>query len=207
MLPSLSPGIIIAVSCCMMKLLPLLCLILLAAASCTSSKKSRRSNVLNPPPAQTKTEATPPENTKSTPSAKTALTLDQPLDIDRGAFIRYAKTFLGTSYKYGSADPAKGFDCSGFLYYIFRHYNVKPPRSSYNYEHVGREVGIQKAQPGDLILFRGENSRKIGHIGIITSTGNTLNFIHAAGTGTGVIISPFSGYYKKQFVKIIRVLQ
>lgn len=133
--------------------------------------------------------------------------MDQPLDIDRRELVRYAKTFLGTPYKYGASDPEKGFDCSGFLYYIFQHYHVKPPRSSYNYEHVGQTVSLQKALPGDLILFRGEHSSRIGHIGIITSNKEELSFIHAAGSGTGVIMSTFSGYYKRQFVKVIRVLK
>ncbi len=179
----------------------------LALASCSSSKKSNRSNVLSTPPAPVKAGTTPAGDEADATPAKTAISMDRPLNIDRKEFISYAKTFLGTPYKYGSADPEKGFDCSGFLYYIFRHYNVKPPRSSYNYEHVGREVSILKAQPGDLILFRGENSRRIGHIGIITSANDALQFIHAAGTGTGVIISSFAGYYKKQFVKVIRVLR
>ncbi|WP_300601439.1 C40 family peptidase [Niabella sp.] len=158
-------------------------------------------------PASNATTTDPPEQTNRIPDAPISVSMDRPLHIDRKEFTAYAKTFLGTPYKYGSADPDKGFDCSGFLYHIFQHYHVKSPRSSYNYEYVGQEVSLQHALPGDLILFRGENSRRIGHIGIITSNKIPLSFIHAAGTGTGVIISTFSGYYQKQFVKIIRVLE
>lgn len=158
-------------------------------------------------PASSAATAQPSEQAIHIPDAPTALSLDRPLAIDRREFTAYATTFLGVPYKYGSADPDKGFDCSGFLYHIFRHYHVKSPRSSYNYEHVGKEISPQKALPGDLILFRGENSRRIGHIGIIIANKEPLSFIHAAGSGTGVIISTFSGYYKKQFVKIIRVLK
>ncbi|SDC69405.1 NlpC/P60 family protein [Niabella drilacis] len=174
--------------------------VLLISGSCGSSKKSTSSNRPVPAPGST---ATPREVT----GPRAALSMNQPLDIDREELVRYAKTFLGTPYKYGASDPQKGFDCSGFLYYLFRHYQVKPPRSSYDYEHVGQAVSIQKALPGDLILFRGEHSSRIGHIGMITSAKDPLSFIHAAGSGTGVIISTFSGYYKRQFVKIIRVLQ
>ncbi|MGJ7031919.1 C40 family peptidase [Niabella hirudinis] len=173
---------------------------LLILGSCASSKKSSHSNLLTNAPDGT---ATPHEAA----APKAALSMNQPLDINREELVRYAKTFLGTPYKYGAADPQKGFDCSGFLYYLFRHYHVKPPRSSYDYEHVGQTVSIQKALPGDLILFRGEHSSRIGHIGMITSGKEPLSFIHAAGSGTGVIISTFSGYYKRQFVKVIRVLQ
>ncbi|MCD2425172.1 C40 family peptidase [Niabella pedocola] len=187
--------------------LRLLLILLLALSACTASKKGRRSPAPVNTPASGSATANPSEQGTRTPDATMALSMDRPLPIDRREFTAYAKTFLGTPYKYGSADPGKGFDCSGFLYHIFRHYHVKSPRSSYDYEYVGTAVSPQKALPGDLILFRGENSRRIGHIGIITSNKEPLNFIHAAGSGTGVIISTFSGYYKKQFVKIIRVLQ
>ncbi|MCF3109959.1 C40 family peptidase [Niabella sp. CC-SYL272] len=175
--------------------------LLLFLSACTASKKTRQSAAPNA------AVTDPSEPSRPMPDMPAALSIDRPLPIDRKAFIAYAKSFLGTPYKYGSADPDKGFDCSGFLYHIFQHYRVKSPRSSYNYEHAGREISPQKALPGDLILFRGENSRRIGHIGIITATEAPLSFIHAAGTGSGVIISTFSGYYKKQFVKIIRVLE
>src|SRR5689334_1669693 len=44
--------------------------------------------------------------------------------------ITYAQTFKGVRYKYASADPVKGFDCSGFVLYVFKHFHVNVPRSS-----------------------------------------------------------------------------
>lgn len=135
------------------------------------------------------------------------LTMDKPLDIDRKEFINYASRFLNVPYVYASSDPAKGFDCSGFLYYVFLHFNVKAPRSSYNYENVGKNISREKALPGDLVLFTtASDTTKIGHIGIVTETAPKLSFIHAS-TSRGIIISPVSGYWEKYFVKVIRILK
>lgn len=166
--------------------------------SCSSSRQGGKTNVL--------TERNKSESATSATPSKPMLPMDQPLDINRGEFISYAKKFVSVPYLYASSDPAKGFDCSGFLFYIFKHFNVKSPRSSYDYEHVGKKVDVKKAQPGDLILFTASDTTKIGHIGIITETRPQVSFIHAS-TAKGVIISPLSGYYLQHFVKITSVLK
>lgn len=183
--------------------------LLVALYSCSGARKSQKVNVLEQAPAADEhhTEVSIPEKEHHTNNTATNLSMDQPLHINRYDFVNYAKTLLGIPYKYGSADPDKGVDCSGLLYYIFQHYHVKSPRSSYDYENVGREVSVKNALPGDLILFTGENSRKIGHIGIVTENKDLVKFIHAPGSGTVVTIGQLSGYFEKHFVKIIRVLQ
>ncbi|MFT3902091.1 MAG: C40 family peptidase [Niabella sp.] len=175
----------------------LVCFVAILLASCSGSRKAHRGAPAVQQPA------------KPTPGAKERPVryLDQPVDLDRNEFVGYAKRFLGTPYKYASADPAKGFDCSGLLYHVFGHFNIKTPRASYDYEHLGQEVSATKARTGDLILFTGEKSNKVGHIGIVTDNGNGgLNFIHAS-TSRGVIISKLSGYYQQHFVKVIRILE
>lgn len=176
-------------------------------SSCASSKKSHKVNVLYASKSniQISTKTEDPK-AKTSASPKPMLHIEKPLDIDRKEFINYAKGFLNVPYLYASSDPAKGFDCSGFLFHVFKYFNVKAPRSSYNYENVGKDILVEKSKPGDLILFTASDSTKIGHIGIITDTSPKLSFIHAS-TGKGVIISPLSGYYQKHFVKVIRVLK
>jgi cell wall-associated NlpC family hydrolase len=44
--------------------------------------------------------------------------------------VTFARTLTGTPYKYGSTDPAQGFDCSGFVTYVFNHFGIVVPRSS-----------------------------------------------------------------------------
>ena len=124
--------------------------------------------------------------------------------------ISFAQTFKGTPYKYASANPAKGFDCSGFVMYVFNHFNVSVPRSSYDYTKIGKEVELKSAQPGDVILFTGSNAqvRRVGHVGIITQGGDDLQFIHASsGKAYSVVETSFTPHYQKRFMKIVRVLQ
>jgi cell wall-associated NlpC family hydrolase len=123
--------------------------------------------------------------------------------------IAYAKTLIGVPYKYASTNPAVGFDCSGFITYVFNHFNITVPRSSIDFTHVGTEIEYSSAKPGDLILFTGTDStiRTVGHMGIIVNNDNgQISFIHStSGKANGVVITPFERYYKGRFVKVIRV--
>jgi cell wall-associated NlpC family hydrolase len=126
-----------------------------------------------------------------------------------GVLIVYAKKLLGTPYLYGSADPSRGFDCSGFITYVFKHFNIEVPRSSVDFTNEGGWVALENAKPGDLILFTGTDStvRRVGHMGIITSNiDGDIQFIHStSGKARGVVISDMKDYYQSRFVKVIRI--
>jgi cell wall-associated NlpC family hydrolase len=129
-------------------------------------------------------------------------------DVAASDLVAYAKTLIGTPYLYASTDPAKGFDCSGFITYVFNHFNIKVPRSSIDFTDVNDEVSLEQARPGDLVLFTGTDpaSREVGHMGIIISNGVPASFIHStSGKQYGVTITPLNEYYMKRFVKVIRV--
>ena len=122
--------------------------------------------------------------------------------------VAFAKTLIGTPYLYGSVDPAKGFDCSGFITYVFTHFDITVPRSSIDFTNRGKEVSTTAAKEGDLILFTGTDSaeRVVGHMGIVVSNTDTLRFIHAtSGKQYGVTITALTPYYKGRYVKTIRV--
>jgi cell wall-associated NlpC family hydrolase len=174
-------------------------LIVLFAAGCSPARKTAGGKTTIPAPVVTPD----PNPVHPQPDVPGSAILH---DVNREEFISYAKEFLGTRYLYASADPAKGFDCSGFLFYVFKHFNIKSPRSSYEFEHWGTDIDLAMAQPGDLILFTASDSGRIGHIGILTDQGSELRFIHAS-SSRGVIISRFAGYYLDHFVKMIRVLK
>ena len=122
--------------------------------------------------------------------------------------VAYSKTLIGVPYKYASIDPAAGFDCSGFITYVFNHFKIAVPRSSVDFTDVGEDISYTAAKPGDLILFTGTDStiRTVGHMGIVVSNRNgELAFIHStSGKARGVVITPFEKYYKSRFVKVIR---
>ncbi|MFI5163430.1 MAG: C40 family peptidase, partial [Sphingobacteriales bacterium] len=112
-------------------------------------------------------------------------------------------------YKFGSTDPAKGFDCSGFITYVFNHFGIIVPRQSVDFTSMKREIDIKQAKPGDLILFTGTDSTKriVGHMGIIVSPpGHEIRFIHStSGRANGVTETSLKPYYVGRFMKIIRI--
>lgn len=130
-------------------------------------------------------------------------------DLKPAELLSFAKTLQGIPYKYASTDPAVGFDCSGFITYVFNHFNIRVPRSSVDFTNVGKQVKREKAKPGDLVLFTGTDStiRIVGHMGIITDNDNgALQFIHStSGKAYGVTITPLNSYYDGRFVKVIRI--
>jgi cell wall-associated NlpC family hydrolase len=124
--------------------------------------------------------------------------------------VNFAETLIGIPYRYGSTDPKVGFDCSGFITYVFKHFNISVPRSSIDFTNVGKEIPSTSAKRGDIILFTGTDSteRFVGHMGIVVSNTDTLKFIHStSGRTYGVTISPLSNYYKGRFVKTLRLFK
>jgi cell wall-associated NlpC family hydrolase len=123
--------------------------------------------------------------------------------------VSYAETLVGTPYLYASSDIRNGFDCSGFITWVFNHFNIKVPRSSVDFTDVGQEIPAEEAQRGDIILFTGTDSTipRVGHMGIITdNTDGAIQFIHSSsGKAKGVVITPLENYYRSRFVKINRV--
>lgn len=132
-------------------------------------------------------------------------------DVRVQQLLDYSKSLIGIPYKYGSTDPAEGFDCSGFITNVFNHFNIKVPRSSINFTNVEREIDMNEAKPGDIVLFTGTDPtvRHVGHMGIITENNlGELKFIHStSGKANGVTISALNKQYKERYVKIIRVFK
>jgi cell wall-associated NlpC family hydrolase len=106
--------------------------------------------------------------------------------------VKYAKKFLGVPYVYGGSSPRSGFDCSGFVRFVYAHFGVSLPHSSYAQFDDGRRVSRRSLRPGDLVFFDG-----LGHVGLYIGNGR---FIHAPHTGTRVRIQTLAGWYSSRFV-------
>ena len=118
--------------------------------------------------------------------------------------VAEAMKHVGTKYKYGGCAP-DGFDCSGFVGYIYKKFGINLPRVSSQQADEGKRMSKSKAKKGDLIFFKGSNLRdkKVGHVGIvITDKGDDIKFVHAS-TSRGVVVSSLStAYYKDRYKKI-----
>lgn len=125
--------------------------------------------------------------------------------------VAFSKTLVGTPYRYASADPHMGFDCSGFITYVFNHFNITVPRSSVDFTNQGEPVTLKESKPGDLVLFTGTDPKDpvVGHMGIIVSNSNgDISFIHStSGARHGVTITQLNDYYMGRFVKVVRMFR
>lgn len=132
-------------------------------------------------------------------------------NISAESLVEFAETLIGTRYKYGSSKKEQGFDCSGFITYVFSNFNIAVPRSSVDFTNAGTEVPLKEAAKGDLILFTGSDASTgiVGHMGIINQNRKgKISFIHSAsGNSKGVMISEMNSYFIPRFVKVIRVFK
>ena len=108
-----------------------------------------------------------------------------------GGVVGIAMQYLGTPYVYGGASPS-GFDCSGFVMYVFAQIGVSLPHNAAAQYGYGMPVSRDQLQPGDLVFFNG-----LGHVGIYIGGGQ---FIHSPHTGDVVKISSISGWYSSTWV-------
>lgn len=126
-------------------------------------------------------------------------------DVDKRQLLEDAKYFKGGKYVWGGTTP-KGFDCSGYVQYLYKKHKVNLPRTAWAQSKKGIPVGKNELKKGDLIFFLTDKKRGIPvtHVGIYIGDGK---FIHAASKKKGIIISPVhTGYYANKYVSAKRVL-
>ena len=97
----------------------------------------------------------------------------------------YAMQYLGYPYLWAGSSPDTGFDCSGFVYYVYGHFGYTIQRVACNQALEGVHVDHDDLQPGDILCFYSSGDY-IGHSGIYIGNGQ---FIHSSTYSTGVIIS------------------
>ncbi len=131
--------------------------------------------------------------------------------VSADSLLNFARNLIGTPYRPASSSPQYGFDCSGFVSYVFKNFNFNVPRSSCEFIDVGEKIKLEDAKPGDIILFTGtkKHTRRIGHIGIVLyNGGDDFKFIHStSGKEYGVTITSMDQTYRHRFVQIIRLLK
>lgn len=125
----------------------------------------------------------------------------------REEIVAFAKKYLGTKYCYAGGDPQSGFDCSGFVNFVFKKFDIELPRSSSGFTKLGKPLKPDDFRVGDVLVFYGyRDSNSVGHVGIVyEANGMKSKFIHASsGKEMAVIISELgSDMYTKRFYKCI----
>ena len=116
--------------------------------------------------------------------------------------IDFGKTYKGVAYNYGACDSKNGFDCSGFMYYIFRMAGYKLPRSSRDIASLGKTVDLLNVKKGDLLFFNTLSSGKISHVGIVSKvTKNKVVMLHVSSSkGVQEVDIIESDYWYSRFV-------
>jgi peptidoglycan DL-endopeptidase CwlO len=110
----------------------------------------------------------------------------------RPRVVEIALGYLGTPYRWAGASPS-GFDCSGFVMYVYGKIGIALPHNGAQLWGVGRFVPRDRLEPGDVVFFNG-----LGHVGIYIGEGR---FVHSPQTGDVVKVSRFSdGWYSSTFV-------
>jgi len=124
---------------------------------------------------------------------------------NQNSLIKDAKNHKGGRYVWGGTNP-KGFDCSGYVQYLYGKHGIKLPRTALAQSKIGLPVDPNYLKQGDLLFFLTDKKRNIPitHVGIYVGNGQ---FIHAASKEKGIIISPLNtGSYADNFVGAKRVL-
>ena len=109
---------------------------------------------------------------------------------DAPSAVQTALDFLGTPYRNGGTDPS-GFDCSGFVQYVFARHGMAVPREVRAQYQAGREIDLKDAQPGDLIFFE-TVSRGASHVGMVVGDGR---FVHAPSSRGVVRVEAYVANY------------
>ena len=121
----------------------------------------------------------------------------------------FGKDLLGIPYSYAGTSR-EGFDCWGFIYYVFKNFDITVPRSSSQFADFGEELAIDQIQKGDILVFLSPTRDEIGHLGIVINPkGMETEFIHASsGKEMQVMISSLKQPgYNRRFVKAVRVIE
>jgi cell wall-associated NlpC family hydrolase len=120
----------------------------------------------------------------------------------RGPVVQLALSMVGVRYRYGGADPAAGFDCSGLVYYTFTSNGHAVPRTSQDQFNAAHKIPLAEAAEGDLVFFR--DQQRLSHVGIYLGDSR---FVHAPSSGGAVSVARIDApYYQRHLVAVGRLL-
>jgi cell wall-associated NlpC family hydrolase len=127
------------------------------------------------------------------PAQTWAATRDAGLDLAIRDVLETAVSLRGSPYQFGGATPQSGFDCSGFVRYVFARGQLDVPRTVAEQYRAGRQVARSHIGTGDLVFFS-TTGPGATHVGIVVDPVERT-FVHAPGTGSVVRVERFDTPY------------
>lgn len=127
------------------------------------------------------------------------------IEVSRGTsridtVMNYAKSFIGAPYVFGGQSP-KGFDCSGYIQYVFNKFGVDLPRTADEQFDGGRRISSQEAKPGDIVAFK--SGGEISHTGIYLGGGKFISATSSSGVMIASVYGPYWGEHFYGFSRIV----
>ena len=132
------------------------------------------------------------KTTTTTTAKKVTGNYNGPSSVDTSSVVNAAKSLLGSKYVYGGSSPSTGFDCSGFVGYIYRLFGKSLSRTAKGMASDGKAVSEANMQPGDIIVWSHRSDLVPTHVSLYIGNGQ---MIHAANKTKGVILSDVN-YWK-----------
>ena len=104
----------------------------------------------------------------------------------RKKIVEFAYKYVGVKYRSGGTDPS-GFDCSGFVTFVFTEFKIDIPRISRDQQKKSVPLKLADVQPGDLVFFA--NGSAVNHVGIVVQNKNGIvSMIHSS-TSQGIVVT------------------
>ncbi len=181
----------------------LVLLVAIAAAACGNKTTTVQTPVPRPfPGAALPPSAQQPPQTAAGVAPADPIAAPAPGSGALGELLAYAMTFQGTPYKNGGSDPS-GFDCSGFVQWVYSRHGMKLPREVRDQWKEGDEVDRDEVKPGYLVFFE-TVSKGASHVGIALGGDR---FVHAPSSRGVVRVERFSSsYWSPRWIGAKRVL-
>lgn len=124
--------------------------------------------------------------------------------LNKKKIVADSYNYLKTPYVWGGTNPGIGFDCSGFIYYMFSTHGVSMNRtSSAELFHMGTAVSRSKLQPGDLVFFSINTPGVVDHVGIYVGGGQFISATRSAGVAVQTLDN--NSYWTPRYLGAKRV--